>query len=64
MEGQSSIVSQNGTHNKAAVFQSNQNNLPDNQTELIFGERYDIEVVAPELTPVPHLTITTSPYDN
>ena len=65
MEGQSSYISQNGTHNKAAVFQANPGSyLPDNQTELIFGERYEIEVTPPTLEPVPHLTYSTSPYDN
>ncbi len=65
MEGQSSIVNQNGWHNKAAVFQSTSAfSLPDNQTELIFGDRYEFDTPEITLDPVPHLTITTSPYDN
>ena len=62
MEGQSSLINQDGWHNKAAVFQSNGADLPANQTELIFGERYEFTPDVPTLEPVPHLTVTTSPY--
>ncbi len=63
-EGNSSAVTQHGAHNKAAVFQTRTGYLPENQTDLTFGERYDITITPPTLEPVPHLTTSTSPYDN
>ncbi len=64
MEGESSAITQHGSHNKAAVFQTRTGYLPENQTDLIFGERYEFTPNTPTLDPVPHLTTSTSPYDN